>query len=240
MLESVRIVLVETSHAGNIGATARAMKNMGLRKLYLVKPKIFPHVDATARAAGADNLLAEAKVVDSLDEALADCKFIIGTSARLRSLPLPAMTPRECAEKIKEEVQADQVAIVFGRESSGLNNDELQKCHYQLHIPTAPDFSSLNLAAAVQVVTYELWQTMGNFSCLRNHPPGELATAQEMSLFYDHLHQVLSEIKFLNSKHSKKLMRRLHRLFNRARLDKTELNILRGILTSVQQATRKS
>ena len=153
---NVKIVLVGTTHPGNIGATARAMKNMGLSDLALVRPKFFPHEDAEARASGADDLLQSAQVVESLDEALADCSYVAGTSARSRTIGWPTMAPRECAERLVAESRQGCPAIVFGPEKSGLTNDDLDRCHTLLRIPTNPDFSSLNLAMAVQVLTYEL------------------------------------------------------------------------------------
>lgn len=158
ILPNVRIVLVNPSHAGNIGATARAMKNMGLHKLYLVEPKTFPHIDATVRSAGAEDVLEQAKIVTSLSDAIADCHFVIGTSARLRDLPLTLVLPEEASKKVifYAKNPLNEIAIVFGRESSGLTNDELMQCNCHLHIPTNPSFSSLNLASAVQLITYEV------------------------------------------------------------------------------------
>jgi tRNA (cytidine32/uridine32-2'-O)-methyltransferase len=233
MLTNIRIILVGTSHPGNIGAAARAMKNMGLSRLYLVSPKVFPHVDATARASGADDILANAVVTDSLAEALSNCKLVIGTSARLRDLPMPLFSPREAAAKAIAEAQQHELAIVFGRESSGLTNEELYCCHYQINIPTNAEYSSLNLGAAVQVVVYELYLASLAKPQQNDQFNAELASADEMELFFNHLQQTLFAIKFLKPTHSRKLMLRLRLLFNRARVDKNELNILRGILTAM-------
>jgi tRNA (cytidine32/uridine32-2'-O)-methyltransferase len=240
-LARVRIVLVETSHPGNIGAAARAMKAMGFYDLALVAPRCFPHPEATARAAGADDVLANARVYSSLGEAVADCHLVIGTSARWRKIPWPCLTPRECAHLLKQEGPAVQVAILFGRERTGLHNEELDLCHYQLSIPCNPSFSSLNVAAAVQVITYEL--SVLNLD-LASIPPfagdDRLATQAELEAFYAHLYQTLVEIQFLHSaKQGPSIMRRLRRLFGRARLEKREVNILRGILTCAQNSKRK-
>lgn len=249
----VRIVLVDTSHAGNIGAAARAMKNMGLRRLYLVNPKLFPHADATARASGADDLLAQATICTGLDEALAGCALVVGASARLRNLTVPLLDPRQCATQVLEEWAGSgthngnhEVAILFGREHSGLTNDELGRCHHLVHIPTDPDYSSLNLAAAVQVVSYELRMACGGQSLVTSQdvvekPPQTdeaLAPAEDMARFYAHLEQTLVEIGFLDPANPRIMMRRLRRLFNRARPNVVEMNILRGILTASQKAKR--
>jgi tRNA (cytidine32/uridine32-2'-O)-methyltransferase len=250
MFKNIRIVLVATTHPGNIGATARAMKNMLLQRLYLVQPKIFPHVEATARAAGADNLLAQAIVVENLDEALRDCHLVIGTSARTRDLPLTLLDPRQAAEKVVAMLETqpsqkpNEIAIVFGRESSGLSNEELQLCHYHLHIPTNPEFSSLNIAAAVQIVAYEIMQTYrakvdAATTCSNIELYDALATNEEMRLFYEHFAQVLIAIGYLDPKHPKKLMPRLRRLFNRIHLEHLEVNMLRGVLADIQKIIKK-
>jgi TrmH family RNA methyltransferase len=243
MLTNVRIVLVETSHPGNIGAAARAMKTMGLRSLWLVRPAQFPHADATARASGADDVLAEARVCASLGEALVECRVVAGASARQRRLAWPQADPREAAPRLLSEAGAGPVALVFGRESSGLTNEELAHCHLLVHIPSDPDYSSLNLAAAVQVVSYEL--ALAARPGLRSGAAVEAdrpvpADAEQMARFYEHLERVLIELEFLDPQHPKHLMRRLKRLFNRARPDETEMNVLRGILTAVQRHRRSS
>ncbi len=238
-MAQVRIVLVETSHPGNIGAAARAMKTMGFYELALVAPRCFPHVEATARAAGADDVLANARVYSSLGEAVADCHLVIGTSARSRKIPWPCLTPRECAHLLKQGGPATRVAIVFGRERVGLHNGELDLCHYQLYIPCNPKFSSLNVAAAVQVVTYEL-SLLDLPSIPSSAEEDRLATQAELEAFYAHLYQTLVDIQFLHSaKQGPSIMRRLRRLFGRARLEKREVNILRGILTCAQNSNRQ-
>ncbi len=236
----IKFVLVETSHPGNIGAAARAMKNMSLSRLALVTPKQFPHADATARASGADDLLERAEIHDSIESAVADCAFVVGTSARPRHLYIPEYTPRECAEKLALESQEQPVAILFGREDSGLSNTELDFCNAQMRIPTNPDYSSLNLGAAVQVMAYEMM-----LQCEADQPAAEivrenpLATQDEMEGFYAHLEQVITKTGFFDPDNPGQMMRRLRRLYQRAQVDRNEMNILRGILTSVQQSGKR-
>ena len=236
---TVRIVLVGTTHPGNIGAVARAMKNMGLSDLALVNPKFFPHEDATARASGAADILEKAMVVTSLADALTDCTYVAGASARPRTIGWPTMGPRDCAERMMLEMKKGQVAAVFGPEKSGLNNDDLDRCHTLLTIPANPDFSSLNLAMAVQVFTYELRVASalnGGPGFASEAPP---ATGEEMEHFYAHLEQVFEDVKFLDPDNPRYLMRRMRRLFIRARPDVNEVNILRGFLTAIER-TRES
>lgn len=235
----IRIVMVETSHPGNIGACARAMKNMCLDQLYLVNPRSFPDLEAYSRSAGANDVLDKATVCTSLAEALADCDLVVGASARRRSIPWPELDPRQCAEKIVNEDELTQAAIVFGRERTGLENEELDLCHYLLHIPCNPEYSSLNVAAAVQVVTYELMmqsqatrQPPLNRRSKREAP----ATNQEMEALFEHMQQTLYDIEFINPENPGFMMRRLRRLLGRAGVEKTEMNILRGILTAAQIA----
>jgi tRNA (cytidine32/uridine32-2'-O)-methyltransferase len=250
VLDKITIILVNPSHPGNIGAVARAMKNMGLTHLSLVSPKLFPHHDATARAAGADKILADAKIYEELSAALKNCHHVYALSARTRKLPWPCCNPEESAKQIIVHTQSNiEVGIVFGRENSGLTNAELALCQYHVTIPTHPDFPSLNLAAAVQIMGYELWRqvsTKKNSKPLNdlghdNHPLTELnsddslATQDQMQGFFLHLQQTLLELKVLNPKHPKMLMQRLRRLFNRALLSEIEINILRGILTAINK-----
>ncbi len=234
MLSNIRIVLVETTHPGNIGAVARAMKNMKMSNLYLVSPKIFPSADATARASGADDVLASAIVCESLQEAIADCQVVFGASARLRTIDWPVVTPRECAETIGSETGQQQAAIIFGRENSGLKNHELDLCRYLLRIPCNSEYSSLNIAAAVQVVCYELFIAFGQEPVVRQESEAPLATSAQMESFYQHLHQALCDIGFMHPDKSRSIMRRLRRIYNRNRLDTKELDILRGILRMSQ------
>jgi len=233
---NVRMVLVGTTHPGNIGAAARAMKNLGLRQLVLVSPLLFPHAEATARAAGADDVLAAAQVVDSLEWALSGCRLVLGISARRRGIAGPELDPRQCAVQVAGHSLQTEVALVFGRESSGLNNDEMDRCHFLVRIPTEPEFGSLNLAVAVAIIAYELrLAALAGIDSGMAAPRRPPATAQEMAHFYEHLQQVLLATGFLNPANPRQLMRRLRRLFNRAQPDQNEVNILRGILTSIQE-----
>lgn len=234
--DNLRVVLVETTHPGNIGATARAMKNMGLNRLVLVRPALFPHSEAIARAAEAFDILDKAQVVDSLDAALAGCRLVVGTSARRRGVSAPVLDPRQCAGRVADSSRDSEVALLFGRESAGLTNAETDRCHFLVRIPTSPDYSSLNLAAAVLVIAYELRMVDSALdAALPEHRWPPLATAEEMEHFYTHLEQVLLETGFLNPANPTPLMRRLRRLFNRSQPDRREVNILRGILTSIQK-----
>ena len=232
---SIRIVLVGTTHPGNIGAVARAMKNMGVSDLVLVNPRYFPHEDATARASGATDILESTKVVSTLAEALTDCVYVAGASARSRTINWPTMSVRDSAERLLLESKQGKVAAVFGPEKSGLHNDDLDLCHTLLTIPTDPDFSSLNLAMAVQILTYELRVagTIDRGPGFESEAPP--ATGEEMERFYTHLERVLQDIRFLNPENPRYLMRRLRRLYIRARPDKNEANILRGMLTAIDR-----
>ncbi|MET0066031.1 MAG: RNA methyltransferase [Candidatus Thiodiazotropha sp.] len=234
MLQNIRIVLVDTSHPGNIGAAARAMKNMCLERLVLVSPQHYPDEQATSRASGADDVLQQAQVVESLDQALVGCRLVVGTSARPRSVNWPVVSPREAAAKVVEESAGGDVALVFGRERSGLSNEELDRCTFLVHIPTNPDYSSLNLGAAVQVLCYEVYQTLLGGEGLDDIPSRDLATADMLQGFHQHLEQALDDVGFTAHKQSDRLLRRLRSLFQRARLDKDEVNILRGILSAMQ------
>ena len=248
MLDRVRVVLVNTSHPGNIGGAARAMKNMGLQQLVLVQPRRFPDSEASSRASGADDVLQQARVVDSLQEAIADCQLVLGTSARDRRIPWPVLDPREAAQTTLEHLRdlpAAQIALVFGREDSGLTSEELQQCQFHIHIPSDPAFSSLNLATAVQVVSYELRMLWLQWSrqptklekseaVAREHD--QPVTVAELENYFQHLEQVLVEIGFHNPQKPRQLMPRLRRLYSRSGLNRMEMNILRGILTETQKA----
>jgi TrmH family RNA methyltransferase len=237
LVSGIRIVLINTTHPGNIGAAARAMKVMGIGNLHLVTPKVFPHADATARASSAEDLLRDAVVHDSLESALDGCSLVLGTSARLRSLPMPQMDARKAAETALREARGKAVAILFGRERHGLTNDEMQRCHHLVHIDTDPAFGSLNIAQAVQVVTYELrMAALGKAGDALPPADWEPVDAGQMELFYRHLEQALLDLEFLDPRQPRRLMMRLRRLFNRARPDQNEVNILRGILAAAQKA----
>ncbi|MDD5273465.1 MAG: RNA methyltransferase [Methylovulum sp.] len=240
MLSHIKIVLVETTHPGNIGAVARAMKNMAMSRLVLVAPKTFPSNEATARASGADDILAAATVCATLQEAIADCQLIIGTSARRRTISWPELNPKQCAQKAIADPH-QQIAIIFGRENSGLKNHELDLCHYLLHIPCNDHYSSLNIAAAVQVVCYELFAASAPQESATVGDQGEcpLATASQMESFYQHLHEALVDIGFMQPGKSKSIMRRLRRVYNRIQLDTKEVDILRGILRMSQNHQHK-
>lgn len=234
MLDKIRIVLVNTSHPGNIGSAARAMKTMGLTELVLVEPKEFPHQKADEMASGACDILKHAKVVSTLVEAVQDCHLVIGTSARDRAIPWPLYTPREVVAKIQAEASESKVALVFGREQSGLSNEELQTCHWHMQIPANPEYSSLNLAAAVQVVAYEV--RVASTTPIEPTPwDYRLANADEMERLFDHMEDVLKQIEFLKTNAPRKLMTRLRRFFLRARPDVMEINIFRGMLTAVEE-----
>lgn len=235
MLSTTRIVLLNTSHPGNIGAAARAMKTMGLGALWLVNPKQFPHADATARASGADDILAHATVCTHLQEALGDCNLVVGASARPRSIPCPVLTPRECARLVDEPGDKSRVAVLFGCEQSGLSNAEMDRCHYLVQIPSNPDYGSLNLAAAVQVIGYEFYVRHVEAHTAVAMPEHIPVSADEMERFYAHLEETLVALEFLDPENPRQLMRRLRRLYNRARPDENEINILRGILTAARQ-----
>ena len=231
-LRRVRVVLVEPTHPGNIGAAARAMKAMGLDQLCLVAPARFPSAAATARAAGADDVLHEARVVESVDDALADCGLVLGTTARLRRIEWPVIDAREGARRAVAQSADTPVAVVFGRESAGLTNAEIDRCHALIRIPVSAHFSSLNVAAAVQIVAYEMRIAAHGRDVLAVAPQARAATAEELEGFYLHLEAALVEIGYLDPAAPKLLMRRLRRLFSRAEPNRAEINILRGILTA--------
>ena len=238
----IRMVLVNTTHPGNIGGAARAIKNMGLTELYLVQPREYPAPRAVWRAAGARDILANAKVVESLDEAIEGCGLVVGTSARERRIPWPLINPRECGEKIWSEAASHDVALLFGREDRGLTNSELQKCNFHVHIPSNPDYSSLNLATAVQVLAYEV--RMASLQDDKGVLPTmdewdqPLATADELELFHNHLAETMATLKFYDPDNPKQLLTRMRRLFNRTRMDKMEVSMLRGLLTAAGRKQR--
>ncbi|MCG9707693.1 tRNA (cytosine(32)/uridine(32)-2'-O)-methyltransferase TrmJ [Pseudoalteromonas sp. Isolate3] len=238
-LDDIRIVLVNTSHSGNIGSAARAMKTMGLSNLYLVDPACEIDSHASALAAGATDVLGKAVVVDTLSDAIADCSLTIGTSARSRTLSWPMVEPRECGEKLVAEAEHGPVALVFGRENSGLTNEELQQCNYHVCIPANPEYSSLNLAMAVQTLCYET-----RMAYLNKQPKAQeedeatYPNAKQTELFYEHLEQTLNDTGFIIKQHPGMVMTKLRRLFNRARPEEAEMNILRGILTSINKSIK--
>ncbi len=247
-LNYIRVVLVEPTHPGNIGAAARAMGNMGVEQLVLVNPSEFPSPVASARASGADWILENARVCTSLDEALEDCTLVFGTTARMRSIEWPSLDPWSAMENARDRIKDTPVAIVFGRESSGLKNEEMDRCHHLVRIPVNDVFSSLNLGSAVTVMLYELRkgmivaeQEIDQHSTTDNNlskpvakkSRQEFASTGDMQGFYAHMEDVLHKIDFFDGR-STKLMRKLIRLFNRAQPSREEINIMRGILAAVE------
>ncbi|MDP2560561.1 tRNA (cytosine(32)/uridine(32)-2'-O)-methyltransferase TrmJ [Psychrobium sp. 1_MG-2023] len=232
MLPKVKVVLVGTTHPGNIGSVARAMKTMGLSDLVLVDPQTEIDEKSHALASGARDVLSEATIVDTLEEAVADCGLVVGSSARSRTLPWPMLDPRECGIKLMSEVGNYPVAVVFGRENSGLTNEELQLCQFHVCIPANPEYSSLNLAMAVQTICYEI-----RMAALTEIKPVEEAYPDSAKLegYYAHLEDTLNDIGFIVKAHPGQVMTKLRRLYNRARPEEVELNILRGILTATQR-----
>lgn len=241
LLDNIRFVLVGTTHPGNIGAAARAMKTMGLKHLHLVAPKQFPCAEATTRASGADDILAKAVVHEDLASAIAGCHQVYGMSARLRHFHVPLMNPREAVQSLENFDDDSQIAIVFGREHSGLSNDELDRCQVLVNIPANPEYSSLNLAAAVQVFAYELRMSF-NPSIERGRigEQREAITGIDLEHLFEHFEQSLTAIGFLKPDNPRYLMRRIRRLFNRADLDRNEVQILHGILRAAETKARNN
>jgi TrmH family RNA methyltransferase len=227
----VRIVLIDPSHPGNIGSVARAMKNMGLADLVLVRPRDFPHREASALAAGADDVLANARVVDTVGEAIADCVFVAGTTSRPRSYTWEFVTPRDLAARVGALPGDARAALLFGSERYGLGTPDLEHCNVLVRIPANPDYCSLNLAMAVQLLSYELFleREQPRTQTQLDQP---LAPAGDVEHFYAHLLEVMNEVGF--DDRTGHLMERIRRLFNRAQLDRNELNILRGLLSAIQ------
>lgn len=237
-LDAIRIVLVEPTHPGNIGAVARAMKTMGLSRLHLVRPKSFPSAEATARAAGADDILFRAAVHHDFVSAIARCGWVVGTTARPRRLPAEELSPDQCAARALEKAVHSDVALVFGRESSGLSNKEIERCHGMMTIPTEPAFASLNIASAVQVLGYEIRRQLLSSPIDKNAGRAP-ATVENMERFYASLESTLRAIGYLDPEAPKLLMRRLRRLFSRANPDTIELNILMGILAAARKVAER-
>lgn len=236
----IRMVLVGTQHPGNIGSAARALKTMGLSRLVLVAPERFPHAEAAALAAGADDVLAAAPIHDCLADALGDCRLVLGCTARSRRIALPEQSPRDAAARLLSTAgEGGEVALVFGRERTGLTNDELQLCHGAVHIPANPDYSSLNLAAAVQVLSYELRMALLGAGSIAPHAgPETPATHAELEGFFAQLGQTLDQIDFHKGRAPESAMRKLRRLFLRVELDTHEIRLLRGILADAQRMAR--
>jgi tRNA (cytidine32/uridine32-2'-O)-methyltransferase len=235
-LANIRIVLIQTFHPGNIGSAARAMKTMGLTNLVLVNPREFPHEDATAMAAGATDVLDQARVVGSLQEAIVDCALVIGTSARDRTFSLPPLLPEACAEKLVQESNQGPVALIFGRERMGLHNDEIQQCHFQVNIPANPEYPVLNIASAIQILCYEMYRSLDRQDATHVDGVGDdYPLVDDLNQFYTHLESTLNHVGFLKPQHQGQTMPRFQRLFRRARLEKKELQLLRGMLSRIEK-----
>jgi tRNA (cytidine32/uridine32-2'-O)-methyltransferase len=236
MLNNIRIVLVKTYHPGNIGAAARAMKNMGLTRLYLVEPNDFPSFEASQRASSASDVLENAVVVDSLKEALVGCTLTVGTTARLRAVKWPQVDSRECGELLVKESQAHEVALVFGRERTGLHNEELELCQYLVNIPTGEAYTSLNVAQAVQVLCYEILMAsrVGEVApevVIKDEKDKE-ASFDQMEGMYDHFFHTMDKLSYFGSRNPEHVMRKLRCLFSRSRPTFREVQILRGLLSA--------
>lgn len=251
-LSNIKIVLIKTTHPGNIGSVARAMKVMGLFNLYLVNPKSFPDEQATALSSNAHDVLDNATVVSSLEQAIADCQLVIGTSARQnRSLKWQIQDARSCGISVTKHALDGKVAIIFGTESSGLSNDELSHCHRLVYIPTNPDYRSLNIASAVQIISYECRLAMQNM-CKENNTKSvqddnkqqdtkeALVNSADMDSYFEQLETILIETTFLNPEKPRYLMPKLRRLYSRTGVTQSELKILRGILSAIQKKYNKN
>lgn len=236
-IPNIRIVLIGTTHPGNIGAAARAMKSMGINELTLVQPQAFPHPEAQARATSAANILENAKVVSTLKEAIEDCSLAIATSCQLASLRWPELAIREMGPAVLKAAISKPVAIVFGRERTGMHIEEIQQCQYLVQIPTNPDCRSLNLAAAVQVICYEVM--MAGYTHVPTELTDEPTTIDEIQRFHKHLFETLEAIEFFKPERPKRIRERLIRLFAKAQPDQNEVNILRGILTAVDKSRER-
>lgn len=234
--DTIEIILVGTSHPGNIGSTARAMKVMGFTHLRLVNPVSFPDKEAVIMSSHADDVLENAKVFTNFEQAIADCNLLIGTSARSRELPWPMLTPKALAKQLSEK-NYQRIGIVFGREKTGLTNEELGRCHFHLQIPTNHEYMSLNLAQAVQVITYELAQA-SKIGQVAEEKFEELATADSLDGFFKHMEQALLHIGYLDPRRPKKLKERLTRLFQRSQLETSEVDLLRGIFSKMEKLTK--
>ncbi|MCL4112762.1 UNVERIFIED_CONTAM: hypothetical protein GTU68_021780 [Idotea baltica] len=243
--------MIQTSHTGNIGAAARAMKVMGLSELYLVKPKSAPDAQSVAMSSNATDILDNATIVETLSEAISDCQLVVGTSARHeRTLSWDIQDSRSCGELIAKHASSSEtakVAILFGRESSGLTNEELAVCQHLVHIPTNPDYSSLNVASAVQILSYEcrlaainLQQSETNTDEKTIDSDDEWVSADDLDSYYEHLKQVMVDVNFLDPENPRYLLPRLRRLYSRSGITRSEMNILRGMLASTQKQLKKT
>ena len=236
LLNSVKVVLVGTTHPGNIGATARAIKNMGILNLALVQPKEFPSDVATFRSKAAKNILENAEVYESLKDAVSECELVVGTSARDRTIPWPVLNPREAAAEMHKSSLNGDVAIVFGREDRGLTNDELGLCNFHVHIPSDPEYSSLNLSQAVQILAYEI-----RLAYLEENERSEdywdvdLANNEQSERLINHMDELMQEVDFYDTENPRKLLVRVRRFFKRSKIDVMEANIFRGLFATIQK-----
>ncbi|MDA9660946.1 RNA methyltransferase [Gammaproteobacteria bacterium] len=234
-LNSVKIVLVGTTHPGNIGAAARAMKNMGIKSLSLVQPKEFPSDVAIYRSKAAKDILEHAQVFNTLEEAISDCELVIGTSARGRKVPWPILNPKEAAEEVSRSSSHHKIAIIFGREDRGLTNEELGLCNLHVNIPTDPDYSSLNLAQAVQILVYEIRQAILGEQEDKDYWDVELANNDQTELLINHMDELMQQVEFYDVDNPRKLLLRVRRFFKRSRIDVMETNIFRGLFATIQK-----
>lgn len=236
LLNSVKVVLVGTTHPGNIGATARAMKNMGILDLALVEPKEFPSDVATFRSKAAKDILEKASVHTSLEEAISECELVVGTSARGRTVPWPVLNPREAAEEMHKSSLNGKVAIVFGREDRGLTNEELGLCNFHVHIPSDPEYSSLNLSQAVQILAYEIRLSyLQDRHVNKEYWDVELANNEQTERLINHMDELMQEVDFYDVENPRKLLVRVRRFFKRSKIDVMEANIFRGLFASIQK-----
>ena len=236
LLNSVKVVLVGTTHPGNIGATARAMKNMGILDLALVEPKEFPSDVATFRSKAAKDILEKASVHRSLAEAVSECELVVGTSARERTVPWPVLNPREAAEEMHKSSRNGKVAIVFGREDRGLTNEELGLCNFHVHIPSDPEYSSLNLSQAVQILAYEIRLSyLKDQHVNKDYWDVELANNEQTERLINHMDELMQEVDFYDVENPRKLLVRVRRFFKRSKIDVMEANIFRGLFATIQK-----
>ena len=235
LLNSVRVVLVGTTHPGNIGATARAMKNMGIVNLALVKPKDFPSNEAIYRSKAAKDVLESAQIYENLEDAVSDCELVIGTSARGRTVPWPVLSPKDAADRVAIHSENNKVAIVFGREDRGLTNQELGLCNLHVHIPADPEYSSLNLSQAVQILVYEIRVSILKDQECEEYWDVDLATNEQTERLIDHMDELMKEVEFYDVQNPRKLLLRVRRFFKRSRIDVMEANIFRGLFAAIQK-----
>ena len=236
LLNSVKVVLVGTTHPGNIGAAARAIKNMGIFNLALVKPKEFPSDIAIYRSKAAKDILENAEIYESLEDAIAGCELVVGTSARARSVPWPVFNPRDAAEEMRKISKQGNVAIVFGREDRGLTNDELGLCNFHVHIPSDPKYSSLNLSQAVQILAYEIRLAYSRDEVISEVKwDVDLANNEQTERLIDHMEELMQDVEFYDVENPRKLLLRVRRFFKRSKIDVMEANIFRGLFSAIQK-----